>query len=1714
MELTNQEEVNPYDALAPTNSKDNNNTGFEDLNISARHVPAESDWTTPVTKVKEMVGMEVDKRTDREKDWEFVQYVVGEQGKGRNLDEIYSQSENPAKVKGLMAKYYKTIHPDDNEFDIAEMAGASPQMANRQNTNMWDDLGVGAASTMVNYGLGARAVMDSITPFDIVDESDATVKQMLKDKDDARTYYQYSTAEYDDDGTRNVDLQQMETIGELGPDMLAGGAVGAVAKSPGSALAGDLALTTLQTTLDTAAGDESFWEAYPKNLAINLTASAAGGILFPGGNPINNAYSETQLGELADGMKLLESLDMPLSQEMLENPASMKKKITEAFKNPWDRKQALAAVDNMNADVVNQIKEIANSVGATAEQLIEFKNGRISAREIGEKFTNFVTDEGMGLQGEVNVLRKSMEKMDLDPQGNPKKYSLGGQDADGKVNGWLGDLMSLAEDNDVVYNYMKRQIRHRGQLEGDDSIDARAVIDRHSTVLKDVKFTAKALKKGKRDLFIERVKLSRYNDKTAPDVRMKTKDKIKQLKGENTASAKVLKELYTEKGKAVQDYRRLKKDSGNLENTDWTAAEQVKQFTEFTAMDMESLQKAISHKIHVAGGSISTEDRTQMKLLEKLRDKLRYKMGKTIEDPDFVSTIKESNILTVKKYDITSDQGGIRGLKSALDSGDPASLTKLFTSDERGINNLAMLKDMNGGAYTDQYNEMLNKVYSGKVLKGVERQGDYNLGLDFDQLQKNLNADDFLADLGELATPEIVENFKAMRGLVNMYGKVFKEIGENQTQLLGTDKGWKAKLGELMEFIKTPVQGIKTAQKKMLAPAYDKTQMAMGSQKRMFWYDEKARFGDAINDVMERIDNIEKPADKKKLLDQTVTEFMKTMKDKAVQSGKTLRPGYIHYGTASSELPGRKAVPFSLDRIEPSDRQLMGTLNTGDTIRDVEGNLYKKTRKMDFVKTDDPGPDTMVMKIKNLDPNGKVAKKQRPGTIFKKDGVFYKRQKRDGWEQVEHTEGGKLQVDSTDSARAGEDMINNPPANPVDQQAVGDAKWQLDNAMDEWQSVVGSDKSPEYIGALEKKVDMYERQLAKAEGWTDMELKNRDKFYGYEDHLKKQADALIKERSNSRYITDRNEIARKYAEQLSDGDLRVGRYDLIESIDSPEIMEGMNFTPAEQQKYLQFRAAIDNLPWSKEKHDNLVARTVNAKNEYQGARASTVGYMQSVDERLAKTQDSYRASLKGAKGTAQQTSPLDDAVYKFRMEMDPEAGFKSPHSPDSEGWMKYFKNQGVTFDEMEGSRIFERMEIMEEAGWPITIDNVEIMLGDRYDKIYKTPLDEGGRGKWGPSRGNYVPKRSYRGYEHIENTYKNNVYTSKTGDSVDVIPGSRTKHFDQEDIPDIAEGGSGMFGHTRNIEYKAEGGGKGKVIGELQSDTYQNVQGTKGKLEIGDNHIFEVNNWIDEAQQGNVSFSETMNRYNVSNDEGTQAIEEWEDILMGYQIDPDSDLAMNVTQAMVSSPDALGDIGKLLREAPEVQGIPKVNLIVDDLMTNMQGRQVDAINAAIPKADNAKIPYGENWFRSIGGRELVDAYNEGFEEVKIPIGRFFDTGRTTEEGRQVWANGDRSQVSKVAEDMERGAGPTKWYTTQVKDFLESVGVQIDAKSLKYDPTSEMLTIKMPDKPFNITVAQGRGSVPSGHSGAKGQIDNAGEAYTDISHMSKFDQGMLFDDLDF
>ena len=865
--------------------------------------------------------------TDRQVDTNIINSLYDNKTSENTWDDVYNLPEykdySKGKLVGYAARSYKFEYPNDTDEQRATRAGATPEMLKRLTSGNYDDFSTGVATSVGAMAVGANKLTNNLVGFNSDAQVDA-VSNKLQSFEDNRDFMQMATAEYDDDGARNIDRQQMETLGELAPASAIGTAIGGAAATKAGMLTADAFFSGLDSTLYEfgKAGSHNITDAVGSKVGtagVVIASSIIGNLLF-GTTAYKGALTGEGADQIAKGLRFMEGLDLPITEAMIRNPGKVKDIIAGQMKNPFLADSVKEGLVDINSKTILGIRKTLNSIGTNPIQYMKYKNGTIPLSKMGQVFKDAVEGEAMGIQATVNSTRKTMSKSDVDEAGKELVYKLGEKTQEGKYTGFLGELLDTAGDNATVYNFVKRQITHRGRVESAQSVATADVVARHADVSARLKGNMNKIELIKAQIPIDQANIgkltpklneareaymtARKNKKSAEVVEgLKIAydglvGRVKKLNTKIASNTSLGKELSksnkldkSELGNALNEYRKLEILPGE------TAQSLVENPTEFTANDMDSFIKAVNDKLNIAGGAISTEDKTQMHLLRQLKTKMNDHMDATVQSSSFKELRKEANALTLKKYNLTTDQGGVIGIKKALKSSDPRDMALLF-KDEHAMHNLKTFKGLvkESPELKGKFDEMLNVTLKEKIMKGVDLNGLDNGGVDYKQLQDNLGDPDFIADLKGILPPEVVENIEAVKGFVDRYGETFQTLQNNMPQGNDVAQGMGAKIKEFVELMfKAPKYAIETVGGQISKLPYDKAMKMAGSQKRMYWFDERLRLGDAVKEFDAIAASSMTDAAKREAFNETlsgVTSRVKNLTGKVEKAAVKVKAGF------------------------------------------------------------------------------------------------------------------------------------------------------------------------------------------------------------------------------------------------------------------------------------------------------------------------------------------------------------------------------------------------------------------------------------------------------------------------------------------------------------------------------------------------------------------------------------------------------------------------------------------------------------------------------------------------------------------------------------------------------------------------------------------------------------------------------------------------------
>jgi len=298
----------------------------------------------------------------------------------------------------------------------------------------------------------------------------------------------------------------------------------------------------------------------------------------------------------------------------------------------------------------------------------------------------------------------------------------------------------------------------------------------------------------------------------------------------------------------------------------------------------------------------------------------------------------------------------------------------LLFKDEHAMHNLKTFKGLvkESPELKGKFDEMLNVTLKEKIMKGVDLNGLDNGGVNYKQLQDNLNDPDFIADLKGILPPEVVENIEAVKGFVDRYGETFQTLQNNMPQGNDVAQGMGAKIKEFLELMfKAPKYAIETVGGQISKLPYDKAMKVAGSQKRMYWFDERLRLGDAVKEFDAIAASSMTDAAKREAFNETlsgVTSRVKNLTGKVEKAAVKVKAGFGRL----NRMRGGHLTPFKpkdlpelsvYTRARSGYYRDMGKVNTAD-----EAGLKVIEDKGVKFYTDMGGlPEDIAKKVTRLD---------------------------------------------------------------------------------------------------------------------------------------------------------------------------------------------------------------------------------------------------------------------------------------------------------------------------------------------------------------------------------------------------------------------------------------------------------------------------------------------------------------------------------------------------------------------------------------------------------------------------------------------------------------------------------------------------------------------------------------------------------------------------
>ena len=1569
------------------------------------------------------------------------------------------QGETRVKAQALRARFAKKNGSTDKQ--AADYANVPDDFTTVDKSPIAVEMIRGGWNYTATMAGGAAAGIEKITGSETFQDVKEEAAEYVKNNEDRDIFNNYYNAEYDeDDGSRSKDWNVAGGVGE----MVVPAKLGMTIDGMVSSKAKSVVANAMYSSAEVASG-----------YAIDSDKTAAGvgvaavalegivGMLMPDGY---NTLAKTgkSMEAMQDSLyaaQLLDSAGFNIPKAVFDDPDKLAGIIKEANRNIFERGGTKIKLNAAQLNVVEQIQDTARAFNLTPTQLNQYLKGDIPLEATSKIFKDYVESDRLVKTAKAKHHYEKASKMDIDANGVPNKY-------DSSL--LMRDLFRETENAPQVENILAAALKHKGRIESEDAFEARQITDNFAEVSETLKKKQAELVNTDRKIQQYSLRLRDATENTSEASLVSWSNKLNDARAAKSRLETEIKPLKSEKGKALQAYRAFKEKLPVVDDSVYDIEKFKRNLSkEMSLQEAQDLSVYINHKINVAGGAISVNDTTQIGKLKNVRSRLKgFIESKAMEiDADgnlvnpgaaeFLKEVKQGDVWTSKKYQLSGRDQGIEGLDAALKSRDVEALGKLMQGPE-AYSRLKYLKTVNKGENKEMFDQLSNVWAHNEIMKDVpspSKPGAPTI-MDFSQLAKNLNKPNLMHQLDNI-DPDAAKGARALKSLVNAYTQSLTEL-QKVSPSLGPDEGVLTKLKTFFSKVGSPIQGLRYIGRNAGSAIWDPAAKAMGSGSRWQPLDEKATWNTAIKQITAEMSGVHNPKAKADRFGKIIESIIDQVGDTIHNVDSTTRPGFINFSKASTELtPTGK--PFDLRRIAPEDQKLMGQLKAGDTVRDMGGNLYRKeiTKGTQWTEVDNVPERAPKLKVSSL---GDPAVAKAKGFV-EVDGKYYKRQKveREKWVPAQNTEQAKLQVDSTE--KPGEDFTA-----PI-QRTGEDTKVVSEEVLNRHKHTVSLD-TENYNDALLRGNGI--KRTAKAARHTvekHIQLKGGtpDEAIEYADlHLAAVEDRVkaIKAQDKVRELKKGADLGeyipkvRHVIDLLAPWSARVPEdFEVALALkgnvtDLKTMLELEDLSDSEIGAILlkvqalgkEYQAAQDAMtPAHKTALNEAEIALFDAKHSSSVAKQQLAAYSNKLNETIAERigEGKYKTDVSKYSPQSLQTSSLDDAVYKLRLS-------GKPVPKNTQEWLTYLKNSGASYDELEGSKVAEKLQQMEEFGMPQTLENVETALNDRWDQMAMgtMPTEE---------YKSYWPGRQF-GSKLSKENYKENVYVSKQNEPT------------TKGVPSIHLPVKDYTSHVRISDYITPDGEKGRVIGEVQSDMFQNLK-SDGKItgETAGELSEELREYMHRPSQ-HFSMRDMATKLDISTDTLGDEIAIMDSYLKNVGMtstEKDKYIDILVNNNVNAGLRYLGQLG--LGRSSEIQA----RGIVLTHMKNM----VNKYGTFKPKA---KIPHSQDWMQDMLGDQLVRAYNDGVKEVTVPIGRFHPDKATTRNGNVVWTS-EGASYSKVASDMVREAGPTKWYVESVMPALRKMGIGIKVKDITYNPDTEMLTIKMPDKPFTIS-RKGVGEVPS------------------------------------
>jgi len=991
---------------------------------------------------------------------------------GVSPSEVFDGVDRPNFHKGLY--YNKLINNGVDTEQAMKMSNVKPEQVERANQGFFTNFvdGVKADYTMLAYGIRAAGAGMGIMEESVDMQAERKLFVAKYDKDNEFRKGYLST--YDDDGDRDEPWNWGAGLGEMLMDVAGGWGAGAGAKTLAQTAVRDILFTTTSEGLKYQLHEDKI------RLGMGIGSSIAGNFAgswiqnkwFKGRPNYTETKSVAELDEQLQGLKLLEDSGIPITPDMLADPKLLQQQIDASGKNPFEREALTEALGNMKAELTTKIFTMSEEIGTTPSMFARYRAGELSDAEMGKKFGAWISDQRAGYRAQENTLYNKAKEVDRDPTTNEfRTYDINkGTVTNPSLLDKLNDATRRSPEASAV---IRNEIAHIKRTVGDKVAKGRAKVqdafgnlEKINNVLpgKEAK-VAKALDQQR--VLKLRLKEQMANENTLPSTILNTEqqlaaqtqiiksgtDSIKKLKNQRKGYITISQRFKDE----VTEFAPITKEGDPMPDN-------------LTANELVLLQRRISEKMNVAGGTVSLNDKNTISALLDAHKIVKQFTGTKVVDTRFTVLNDAADIVAQKRFALMGRDSAIIGIHKAMKSKDPRDMYRLIKGDH-GWSNLKHLGNIVG---TDNpiYMDVSSKKIYDSVMDGVSKAtgATQHAEINFTKLAQNLGNKDLMKDIESVAPPGVADFVRGLKYIAEVDAEPL-EAGLKQLQ--GTGTAGLKDLIHVFDFLTTSknelhnmfIRNPMKLRDSILGGgnlARNTQEMPLIGQQR--WFEKEGDIRGLINYTKARLNAAKTQPERQALVKglehgmrsltyRTLTKALGEMGretrggatvgavaggyqanennesilggalggaavgavagnvGKKVIKGKTSRPGYIEFGRASTDLPSVDKVPFDSRRISDGDKKNMAKLKTGDTVTDMDGNTYKKSSKNIMAETSYDGKSTLL-DLGGAGLDSKAAKKARPGTTFLKDGKYYKREQQTSWEQVNHKKSGNLHVDS------------------------------------------------------------------------------------------------------------------------------------------------------------------------------------------------------------------------------------------------------------------------------------------------------------------------------------------------------------------------------------------------------------------------------------------------------------------------------------------------------------------------------------------------------------------------------------------------------------------------------------------------------------------------------------------------------------------------------